>query len=50
LPAGAFPEANDRAFFKKNITAMTMAAYAILAVTALVAGAALYGATWLKLF
>jgi hypothetical protein len=49
-PAGAFPEANDRAFFKKNIAAMTMAAYVILAFAALAAGAALYGATQLKLF
>jgi hypothetical protein len=50
LPAGAFPEANDRAFFKKNIAAMTMVAYAVLAFIALAAGAALYGAAQLKLF
>jgi hypothetical protein len=45
IPAGGFPEANDRAFFKKNLTGMAMAAYGILALVALVAGAALYGAT-----
>ena len=44
LPAGAFPAANERAFFKKNIASMAMAAYGILALAALVAGAALYGA------
>jgi hypothetical protein len=43
LPAGEFPEANDRAFFKKNIVGMAMAAYGILAFAALVTGAALYG-------
>ncbi len=49
-PDGAFPEANDRAYFKRSIAAMTKAAYAILAVAVLVAGAAIYGATQLKLF
>jgi hypothetical protein len=44
LPEGAFPEANDRAFFKKNIAGMATAAYGILALAALVAGAVLYGA------
>ena len=43
LPAGAFPEANDRAFFRKNIAGMAMASYGILALAALIAGAALYG-------
>jgi hypothetical protein len=43
LPAGAFPEANDRAFFRKNIAGMAMASYGILALAALVVGAALYG-------
>lgn len=43
LPAGAFPEANDRAFFKKNLAGMAIAAYGILALAALAAGAALYG-------
>jgi hypothetical protein len=50
LPAGAFPEANDRAFFKKNIAAMTLAAYVILTFAVLAAGAALYGATQLRWF
>jgi hypothetical protein len=50
LPAGEFPDANDRAFFKKNIGGMAMAAYGILALAALAAGAALYGATRLNLF
>jgi hypothetical protein len=44
LPAGAYPEANDRAVFKKNIAGMAMAAYGIIALAVLVAGAALYGA------
>ncbi len=44
LPAGAFPEANDRAFFKKNLAGMAMAAYGILAVGALLLGGALYEA------
>ena len=44
LPAGGFPAANERAFFKKNIAGMAIAAYGILALAALVAGAALYGA------
>ena len=44
LQAGGFPEANDRAFFKKNLAGMAMAAYGILALAALVAGAALFGA------
>ena len=46
-PAGAFPEANDRAFFRKNIARMAMASYAILAVAVLAAGAAIYGVTQL---
>jgi len=44
LPVGEFPQANERAFFRKNIAGMAMAAYGILALAALVAGAALYGA------
>jgi len=45
LPGGAFPSVNDRAYFQKNKAGMAYAAYGILAVAALVAGAALYGAT-----
>ena len=48
-PAGEFPAANDRAFFKKNIIGVGVAAYVILGVAALVAGAALYGAASLIL-
>jgi len=44
VPAGAYPEANDRAFFKRNLAGMALAAYGIIALAALVAGAALYGA------
>ena len=44
VPAGGFPEANDRAFFKKNLAGMAMAAYGMIALATLVAGAALYGA------
>lgn len=43
VPAGAFPQANERAFFKKNIAGMAWAAYGILILAVLVAGAALYG-------
>jgi hypothetical protein len=43
-PAGPFPAANDRAFFRRNIAAMRMAAYGMAA------SAAIYGATQLKLF
>ncbi len=50
VPAGEFPTANDRAFFKKNITMMSLAAYGILVIAALAMGGALYGATHLKLF
>lgn len=44
VPAGAYPEANDRAVFKKNLAGMAMAAYGILLAAALLVGAALYGA------
>ena len=47
LPVGAFPSVNDRTYFQKNKAGMAYAAYGILAVAALVVGAALYGATWL---
>jgi len=43
-PAGPYPEANDRAVFKKNLAGIAMAAYGVLALAALVVGAALYGA------
>lgn len=50
VPAGEFPSVNDRVAFQKNIAGVAMAAYGILAVAALVACAALYGALHLRLF
>jgi len=47
VPAGGFPEANDRAFFKKNLAGMAMAAYGVIAVAILALGAAIYGAAYL---
>jgi Sulfotransferase domain len=44
VPASAYPEANDRAFFKKNLAGIALAAFGVLAVAVLVVGAALYGA------
>jgi hypothetical protein len=44
LPEGAFPSANDRAFFQKNKAGVAIAAYCIIAMATLAVGAALYGA------
>ncbi|HEX4506377.1 MAG TPA: sulfotransferase [Alphaproteobacteria bacterium] len=44
VPSGAYPDANDRAFFKKNIARAGMAAYGVLVLAALIAGGAVYGA------
>ena len=43
VPEGRYPEANDRAVFKKNIAGMAMAAYGVLALAVLVGAAAVYG-------
>jgi hypothetical protein len=43
VPAAAYPEANDRAVFKKNLAGMRMAAYGMIALAALIAGGVVYG-------
>jgi len=43
MPVEAYPEANDRAVFKKNIAGMAMAAYGMLAVAALIVVGVVYG-------
>jgi len=46
-PDGKFPDANDRAFFRKNIARMTMAVYGMFAAAVLIAAALIYGAVQL---
>ena len=45
VPAGPFPNVNDRAQIKQVIAGMTKGAYVILAIGALVAAGLIYGAT-----
>lgn len=45
VPEGAFPNVNDRAQMKKVIAGMTIGAYVILGVFAVVAAGLIYGAT-----
>jgi hypothetical protein len=45
VPAGPYPEANDRAVFRKNLAGMRMAAYGMIAVAVLLIAAAVYGVT-----
>jgi len=43
VPADAYPEANDRAVFKKNLAGMRMAAYGMIAAAVVVLAGVVYG-------